>query len=269
MSIWNKIRPDEIKLILSKRYTSNELSNILTRNVGTITKIARENNITLPIKPIRKYILNENIFTIWTSEIAYIIGFIMADGCILNSKNGTPSIISIGLAKKDKLHLENIRNVICKEIPVRDKLKTNSCILNICSKKMAIDLVKLGITPNKSLTLKWPSNIPHKYIPDVIRGYFDGDGYVRVKIEKKYKYKILEFSMLGTENVLLHIKELFSKYYKKNVGCIESCYKWYKSYRLTFSSKSARIFGEWIYNSGELKLERKYKIYYEYISSIS
>jgi hypothetical protein len=35
----------------------------------------------------------------------------------------------------------------------------------------------LGGTENKSLTLEFPE-VPKEYLPDFIRGYFDGDGSI-------------------------------------------------------------------------------------------
>lgn len=49
--------------------------------------------------------------------------------------------------------------------------------LQIGSKELYNDLLRLGLFPNKAKRLNLPT-IPKKYFPDFIRGYFDGDGCV-------------------------------------------------------------------------------------------
>jgi intein-encoded DNA endonuclease-like protein len=269
MSNWNKIKQEEIDLIISKKYNSNDLSKILNRHQGTINKIARENKITLPRRIIRKYKIDECFFDVWNENNAYWLGFISADGCILEDKRGNPAILNIALSKKDETHLIQFRDLICKDIPIKYKEKYNSVSLSVCSKILCNKLVNLGIIPRKSITLKWINCIPKEYIHHFIRGYFDGDGYIRVRTDKKYGYKNLEFNMLGTENFLCGIKNEFNKIYKKDIGKIKSCKKWYNSYTISFFTKSALCFGHWIYDDSNIKLDRKYKIYNEYVSSLS
>eukprot|EP01083_Nonionella_stella_P269665 912656_1 len=50
---------------------------------------------------------------------------------------------------------------------------------------MARDLIALGCTPRKSLTLKWPANMPDKFASHFVRGYFDGDGCIHYRKVRK------------------------------------------------------------------------------------
>ncbi|MBI2087073.1 MAG: hypothetical protein HYT69_02785 [Candidatus Zambryskibacteria bacterium] len=52
--------------------------------------------------------------------------------------------------------------------------------LQIGSKEMFADLIKLGFTPNKSLIVDFPK-IPNNLLGDFVRGYFDGDGCIYFK----------------------------------------------------------------------------------------
>lgn len=59
--------------------------------------------------------------------------------------------------------------------------------IQISSKTLTADLLKLGCTPRKSLTLKFPNDGIFKsndLIRHFIRGYFDGDGSVFISMEK-------------------------------------------------------------------------------------
>ena len=267
MAIWNKVTQEEINLIKSKKYNTKELSLLLNRHFGTITKIARENGVKLPRRIVRKYEINENFFDNWNKENAYWIGFIAADGCILEDKKGEPATLNIALAEKDEEHLKTFRNIIGIKIPIKYKEKYKSVSLNVCSKSLCKKFVENGVTPRKSLTLKWIRNIPIDLISDFVRGYFDGDGYVRIIINKKYGYKNLEYSILGTEDFLNGIKNEFCKIYGKSIGSLKSCQKWFNAYRLTFSTRSALHFGKWIYTGSTVRLERKYKIFELFIKN--
>ena len=46
------------------------------------------------------------------------------------------------------------------------------------AKKIFKDLIKLGVTPRKSLTLKFPTFLNEDLMRHFIRGYFDGDGCI-------------------------------------------------------------------------------------------
>ena len=50
---------------------------------------------------------------------------------------------------------------------------------NISNEKIYDDVVSLGLTPNKSLTMQFP-NMPNEFIRHFIRGCWDGDGSVFV-----------------------------------------------------------------------------------------
>ncbi|QTD42045.1 LAGLIDADG family homing endonuclease [Sporosarcina sp. Te-1] len=48
----------------------------------------------------------------------------------------------------------------------------------INSKVIKSDLEKLGITPNKSRSVRFP-DVPDEFLPSFIRGVIDGDGWVQ------------------------------------------------------------------------------------------
>ena len=151
-----------------------------------------------------RYTLNENFFEkIDTHEKAYWLGFLYADGCIsIRNRNDKKSyILEVTLTKEDETHLEKLKMCLKSNTPIKYKTiknKYNACRINICNKKICEDLIKLGCTPKKSLTLKFPSNeqVPKELIPHFIRGYLDGDGCVH-KGDKK-----ISISFVGTKEFL-------------------------------------------------------------------
>jgi len=69
--------PQIDNLIKSKKYTSKEIAKIVGYNYKSVNTSARTLNIKLP-----KNNINEDFFENWSNEMAYVLGFIAADGCI-------------------------------------------------------------------------------------------------------------------------------------------------------------------------------------------
>jgi intein/homing endonuclease len=216
------------------------------------------------IMEIERIFMDKNdIFLKMDSKDWYIFGFICADGYVTRMpRNG--GVIEITLDKKDLNLLEQIASYW--ETPIKNK-KPNAIRITLCRRAVVDRLIQMGIPEkDKSLNLRWIPNIPDNFINHFVRGYFDGDGYVRTIWSKRFghKYLNLEYSMLGTSEFLSGIRNHFSNYYQKDTGSLRDQSKWYRAFRLTFSTKAARYFGKWIYsnmNSDDLFLERKRKIY--------
>lgn len=121
---------------------------------------------------IRKYNLNEDYFnTLKTHEQAYILGFIYADGYNREDK--------LELVQKEERIdiLENINKALNSNALIKS-YSPGIYRLDINSKKLCSDLIKLGAVRNKSLTLTFPNFIPEELMSSFILGYFDGDGCV-------------------------------------------------------------------------------------------
>lgn len=127
--------------------------------------------------PIYKKV-NKNFFKKWTGEMAYVVGFFAADGYLVLNKRGA-NFWNIQIT--DKKLLVAIRNVVGAEHKISVKIRTGneSTIyrLQIGSKEMCGDLKRLGFRRKKAYNLIIP-DVPAKYFPDFVRGYFDGDGNV-------------------------------------------------------------------------------------------
>ncbi len=126
-----------------------------------------------------KYSFDESYFeNVDTPEKAYWLGFIAADGCIAKGKTGGSYRLRMCVEGKDVQHLEKFKRAINSDHKLYCYKKRNSYELSIFSKKVFLDLIKYNITPKKSLTLEYPSNLPRELDRHFIRGYFDGDGTV-------------------------------------------------------------------------------------------
>lgn len=141
----------------------------------------------------RLYTVNENYFSIIDTEYkAYFLGLLYADG---TNYLGKRNRFEIQILETDKEIIEKFKEDIhytgpLHTIPERvmyNKIKNKTYIckplirLNISSKKICKDLEKLGMSNNKTFTLKFPTaeQVPIKFIWHFLRGYSDGDGYIR------------------------------------------------------------------------------------------
>lgn len=127
-----------------------------------------------------KYKVNEKFFEKWSSNMAYVLGYIYADGSLDDSPYMRGKYIQITSTDEDSI--QRIKNWLNSEHKTNTK-KSNFIggkicfILRIGSHKIYNDLLKLGLCPNKSLTINFPK-VPQKYLGHFIRGYFDGDGCI-------------------------------------------------------------------------------------------
>lgn len=214
----------------------------------------------------RKYDIDHNYFeTIDTQDKAYILGLLAADGCNYISEKETKVILEL----TDQDIINNISNIIQpskKAIikPFRYLIQDNKIInakstyrLVLQSKKISNDLINLGVSPKKSLNLKFPE-IKEDLINHFIRGFFDGDGGVY-----SYKNKI-NISFVGGESFLKELQNVLIKHLNISKTKITKNSK-SNAYYFSFSAKDDIIkFYNWIYKDAILYINRKKeKIKYE------
>jgi hypothetical protein len=112
-------------------------------------------------------------FRDWRPESAYVLGYWFADGNMYRQERAGSYVVSIG--SKDREHLAALRELIGVGTLTR---VTGSEVfkLVICRKEAFEDLRRLGGTERKSLALEWPAGVPEACLPQLARGYVDGDG---------------------------------------------------------------------------------------------
>lgn len=140
---------------------------------------------------------------------AYIVGFIAADGALV--KHLRSIYLTITIKYEDRALLEFVQSELNdkrKLIEIKRPSSFNSskiihhirfCIGSI---EIAKDLMNLGITYRKSLTLtNIIENIPYVYRDAFIIGYFDGDGSVS-RVSHSPHSRSLSIQIRGTYNFL-------------------------------------------------------------------
>ncbi|WP_368298555.1 LAGLIDADG family homing endonuclease [Cytobacillus firmus] len=157
----------------NKGMSYKEMAKLFSLTDRGIRNIAKKYNLKIR-NGNEQYCINKNFFKSWTNEMAWVLGMVITDGHL--SANTSPSF---SISQKDIKILLKIRCLFESNHPLREPTKTTtSTILTIGSKEMVEDLKKLGLTPRKSLVIKFP-DVPKEYLPHFIRGVIDGDGWVK------------------------------------------------------------------------------------------
>lgn len=205
--------------------------------------------------------LNENCFdNMTTEEQFYWLGFLYADGNI--SKEGNR--LEVRLAIGDLDHLEKFRKFLKLSTKIRTGVCNGHgfCHLAVRNKHLWNTLNKLGCTPQKSLTLKFPIKLftNKEQILHFIRGYVDGDGCLTIyKDNGKFRTRLM---IVGTESFLNSINRLFSnKGYVRNKSTENYSNN---AFELKFSDVSSRKLARYLYEQSTIYLDRKYEKFLEF-----
>ncbi len=198
--------------------------------------------------------------------MAYVLGFFAADWNMIRGKRGNHYIAFYSC---DREILKKIKSVMGCEHKIYRKVskKKNQqdCYqIQIGSKEMFGDLVRLSMTPNKSLSLKFP-RVPDTYLADFVRGYFDGDGHVTTGFYKRKnrptKQHVLSCGFTsGSEDFLRGIHQSL----KAKVGIDGSVLYYSGAYRLKYSVRPSLILRDFMYNNATLYLMRKKRVFERY-----
>ena len=148
---------------------------------------------------------NKEFFSEINPLSSYWAGFIAADGCLTNK----PSCrVVFNLSQEDREHLKSFQYSTSHTGKVYERVEDGASYLYFGSAyKWHEDLRNnFNIFPNKSLTIKPPSI--EDRLPFII-GYMDGDGCIGRYLDSKGKNYHTTIKILGTEPMLLWIKDTF------------------------------------------------------------
>jgi len=212
---------------------------------------------------------NENFFKKWSSEMAYILGFFVADGSLTINSRGSQYI---DFCITDKDLLLKIRKALDSNHKIGERRTNNKnhktvYRLQIGSKRMFNDLLKKGVRVDKTGHEVLPK-VPKKYFKDFIRGYFDGDGTVCIikKIRKDRKNKL--YISLMTSFTCLNKNFLVS--IRKRLNPIMDgggIYYFGNAWRLKFSTADSGKLYKFMYNKKDrIFLKRKKDIFEKFIN---
>lgn len=246
--------------------TSKELSEYYGVSTSLITKVWSENGLIG--KERRLYPFDYNYFEIIdSSDKAYFLGLLAADGNVFNRKSGnSKSIIRLSLQKTDKIILEIFKMYLGSKQPLYETKRENSYInymytLELVSDKMAKDLSKYNIIPCKTYDYEFVE-LNKKYMSHFFRGYFDGDGSINCTKNQLHSPSMYNVQISG----FIHNLSKMSKYLldNENINSIVVLDKRKNKYdlpfgNLTFTNINDKYkFLKYIYkNRGDMYFARK------------
>jgi hypothetical protein len=200
------------------------------------------------------YSINENFFKTWDNQMSYILGFCFADGSLCENS------LSIKIRKGDRELLQKINTAMNSTYPI--KSNKNAVRLRISNPVIIRDLKNLGLKGTKSKR-KFP-DVPDEFLSSFLRGFFDGDGWISVRKNRKEicigcvscDYEFLKKLVKRINDKLnLSVNNLRPRKYKTKKGKISVLYQidWY--------SENALNIIRFLYDtldSNDLYLERKF-----------
>lgn len=220
-----------------------EISQELNCHPETVRRLLRTYGIKYT-----KNKLNHKFFQAWSSDMAYILGFLTADGCV--SSNRPYIFVEVQRTDEDILRyiLDQIQctNKIYqyKHLDKRSGKVYLSSKIGFHSRQIVSDLNKYSIFPNKTGKHKIDFDIPEQFKWDYIRGFFDGDGsayHAHDVVNIAFSCQSLEY--------LYDLQRLINKN-----GSIEVNGK---PPKLKYFGGSARYFYDNMYSKYKFCLERK------------
>lgn len=167
----------------------------------------------------RSHALNESYFKNWSREMAYIVGFVNADGNVIYSEENSMYLLQIAIKEEDKEVLLKIKDalgyegeLIYYEAKRSNGKKTNMAKLCINSKPLVKSLLDIGIEERKSLTKGVPHSLPENYIYDYLRGYFDGNGTIDMRYARTLVPSLRLRLSSGSERHLSDVQDILERF---------------------------------------------------------
>jgi len=204
--------------------------------------------------PQEHFDINEDFFSNWSGDMAYVLGLLITDGCV--AKTG-----QVSLNINDKELLEKVKKAMSsthKIIP--SKHQKGLYCYQFSRERMTQDLEKLNVVPRKSLIVKFP-DVPKDYLPDFIRGVFDGDGSVFFKDSQRspLRSKFISCSMNFIDDLQKSLEYLGLP--KRTVYKRKTINAW--SYEIVYDHKDSMKLFDILYKDTQnsLFLERKYRLF--------
>ncbi len=259
---------------LKENYTNGHIhcANLLNRSVASIKGKCNRLGLKLPKHTVMRN-MSHNILNIadyidvTDPKIAYILGLIWTDGCVVYSNNNSKTPV----VKHTAVYYDNFSNIF-QDLNWRTfksennkSIGKNTMVTSWISSRELGDYLILNNYRNKVLGTEI-FKTSHKLLAHFVRGLFDGDGcFSMSNIGTKYKQFHITFSSCYEQNwnFLTNILDNINVKYKHRL-CVDNLGK--SSQLNIIDSISIYNLCEFMYEDSEsIRLERKYKIYLTFI----
>lgn len=261
----------QLQLVRAAELSAVEIGKLAGVRTDVVARWARVERVVLPVHDEHRHRVDQHFFDAWSHEMAYVLGFIAADGNV-QRRSDTNGSLEIGLSSRDHDLLVAIRNVMKIHRPLRRRTQRGfeTSTLAVGSIRIVDRLAELGIHPRKSSTLTWPDEEPGEFACSFVLGYFDGDGSIDVATTNNHghRYKRLRMRFTGTYEFLERAAEVI-EIRCGWLGNLSSDIRSPNVWTLSYSGRGAEAVAEWMYSCATpgLHLERKRSIHREYVEN--
>lgn len=262
---WNKkINLDEEYIV--EQYNLGRDGIDISKELGVSTPLIyrtlEANGVT---RRLQVYEVDHNFFGSWSEDMAYILGFVTADGNVPGNK----PYLRVELKRADKQILEYIKKCLSPDSKIYDyehidkrrNVTSYSSLFCLYSNQIVNDLKKYNVFPNKTGKHLLDFNIPEEYLHSYTRGFFDADGSIYPNKYGSMYSTITCMCQQFLEELRLRNKLSLGKI-AKGCGNNKNLFNW------DMNIKDTQIFGEFIYQSYNFALERKRDRFYAKSSSL-
>lgn len=219
-----------------------------------------------------KYNVNEKFFDSWNTRMAYILGYLYADGHILNAPYMRGKYVSVTSIDRDSI--ERIRDWMASKHTITKRAShwengNPTYVLRIGSHKLYDSLSTIGMYPNKSLTVGLP-DIPLEYFMDFVRGYFDGDGcvYLEKITRKNGKIRPRKLNVIFTSGSKKFLDKLSVSLHQITRVKLQKTLRSWTAFQLRYGTNDSINLFKGLYKNRKKGdyLERKHEIFEEFFA---
>ncbi|HHP5737048.1 hypothetical protein [Bacillus cereus group sp. MYBK74-2] len=253
-----------------KNMTIKDIANSLGRTENAVQLKANRIGLKQPTK----YEYDKDYFKIIDcEEKAYWLGFIYADGYVSIYNNGRNHEFGIELKASDDEHLKKFNRSINGNIELSYRTREHKfskytsvvdiCSIRIYSQRFVSHLIENGVVLNKTYVLDFPNFIPKELMRHFIRGYIDGDGYIRFGKRTSgngYGYETRFGFTCYSKKFTIGLKKFLEN--ELNLETELVLYKDKSSFSVdTANQKQLLSMLEYLYNNSTVYLDRKHQNY--------
>lgn len=253
---------DKIASLYIDGLTLKELGEKYNRSPNTIRKILIDKNIDR--RTMGEYtdpnLVHDYFENINTEAKAYLLGFIIADGFVIDRSDSNSKTIGIDISTKDIKILELFKKELKTENNFYFREDRGTVSLRVTSVKMAEDLSKYGVVPNKTF-ISYVPKIKERLVNHLLRGIFDGDGSISHSIQTGRTTSRKGLQIIGTYELV----DEFCKIVSESIGIKQLAITSHGNVFVSgWASKNDLIkIYDYFYEDATIYLERKKKVFEE------